>query len=1567
MQDAVKRGVIWAAKKPARVIFPKASHVLHRLDQAASASIKTPPAGASVLTRIFSHAKRGSIRALPPVVLTYLAAHAIDGALKGGVFDTEKYGADIDALSYRRIQKAVANDDLAKVAGEISVGLRGTEIDEDELGKAVAALAPKLYGAAWHALGPAIAAIGTGAAAGAAAHVATGRGGNPYRDEDGRFTSRANAVVGAAGVAALTGALGAFAAVRHHNIGVFNAALERHLDSYSRVRSALLNPDKLGMAYEARSRALAPAALDALHATTLGRLGMLARAIHTGELPAHLEKKLDSDKGLIALKAELQRFGANYPPHYKAKIAEDVSSHLAQYYAGVPGFKVLQGKKWLPVESLGPPMPPSGRGDSRLYTRLVQAFSTMTPEQFEHGAAGLTDAQKDAGRKFLSQRQAWIDGVDEQLADHRAKLADLHDKVGAAAKAIEEAEATAAAATEPEAQTAAAAALKAAKGEHDRLATSHARLAGRAAVISPVTGLKIPPFDPDQAFTDARDELGNKQLAKLGDEFRDLREAELSNIGHRHARLVAAYAHVAPGAMGRDRPDLVREFNRSKKLFEDATGELADAEKTHAEAVKKADGSEEDRLKAVTMAQKKVNEAKKRLADATKNLTGQTRLVRQQVSQALRHYDEKNAQLSDARTAHAGAVETMKRVKQAQKGETIKGLSEVETQALRDGADGHGNALKAAADKLSQARLEQGTARQELAEAVARFESGRRAPGAPRRQPAMLTNRIVRDLQRAGGKTGTAFGKFVGYPTKKHFLDFTKWAATHVKQSSALLGRSVQHSVSGAFEHAVMRGDGDKARIDPWKLAGLTLGPASLAVAADAGRDLYHYGRDKALGTKDVRAKARLTKVKLEQKIDPFTGAGYHALTVAHPERKDERVVLFGEHFRDQHGKTEPIFAGASLSDVREQLARRVQQGGALPGQVGAGTGRIDIGADKFKTPQDKVDIEKAIAELQGNKKLSHLPGGLTFRADEDSSAASQADRFRNMIRARFLTNGAPKGRGYFDALASTVHSHLGRVLTQNQAYQLLTGYKIGGAKVSDQAHQIFTANPDFGSPEKTEVLAALKSEVARALATHEIRDELQRTVLDRAALTVAHAKGLDQDKVSEVLKQIRERPLAGAAPRATGTPEASRPQKIDLSADMSSPSSWHEQTFDRQARELASSLGTKTFGWSSPTHITGLAHGLKAAAILADKMSGAGLTSDQALAHVKQAITKAYGNGDVGQRAMLRDVFEDPERTVHGLAQLLQDEVNKAVGHEMHPGLIQFVDGLREAIDDWNAERDPLAKSLLDELRLPEGGPGGGEWTAGGGDPTGGQGLSGGQVALKEGLEGTAEAAGRKVSGPAAAAKPAQATPWYAPTRLAPELGTYLLGDVAGFAAKEALGPAGKIGSFALDSVAPNLFGNAGGALAATAVRRTVKGAAIGAAGLAGGLAGGAAAGAAVKGGYALAGKRAPIAAAPEETPAEQGGNLVGNIAGGVIGTKLAGGAVGDVAGRAIGTLLGGVDLGPAGAIVGGSLGAWAGGHIAEGAVDLVGAVSRYFGGYDAGASQKALARYTAPAKRAA
>ncbi len=818
--------------------------------------------------------------------------------------------------------------------------------------------------------------------------------------------------------------------------------------------------------------------------------------------------------------------------------------------------------------------------------------------------------------------------------------------------------------------------------------------------------------------------------------------------------------------------------------------------------------------RALATAHREVLEARSRLADATKLKTEADRAVR------------------EARSALKGASE-------GDKAHLEGRLRDAQTKSA------------AAAAEVSRIAGERATARGARSLAAHAYISAIEAPHRSfRLLPPHFRQEIASDLEQAFRRPRGALRDLLRRPAVRNAGAF----GTRAGRSAKRLGADVAHQLFFAK---------DPATGQPQFSAGRALVNAGLIPGAAAGvADMARHAYARWFGNSQHQAKQPRHFVA-ERDVNPVTGAGYIALTLPHPNDRNDRVVLWGERYESGDKPGVRLAAGGRASALRQNF----QQGrwNGVPNDHGEATGQLHSGSahlmDREGTEWKKVGdaIDQKLRHLRGKGALvgaDTSPGGprLLYRKPDEQEGGAEAGQFINYMRRLYVDKEQLDQNGRLHALKG-LFSRQGQILHPDQAYRLLTNTNVDGGRGGYRS-SIFEQNPAFGTSDHDEISAALDGEVNRALALN--LDSGQKANLQRAVRIVAIAKKLPEKTVESLMSRIQ-----GGTPKWDG---AASMKVLDglRQAPPSPPQGWDKDELDNLARgranQLRGSLGIGTTDdWTELVRVLASFAGASHHLSLSDAV-------DVATTAIRnEARAQAEEHGDRGRRILA--------------------DAAKTGSWEIDTGLWDKLDAAAQARKRDARKGAPDAGDLW-KFEPSEKRDGSGEWSS--------------------------SSSGRSDA------------PFWAPHRAVPSVASNL-GMQAGWALAGKYLPSAKGGGATARRAIQALAPAEGKGLRTVALRAAERflppiaaGASVGVRGvglLAGATAGSAflqsAAEAATRFGYRAAGKAAPSFKAPPLSAGEGTAQLAGNLAGGALGAlggAALGGRAGYLAGDALGSWLGGV-----------------------------------------------------------
>lgn len=1437
--------------------------------------------------------------------LSLFTGVGIRNQLKDSIVDPAQIGRTLDDASFRLIQKRAADTPELGLAFRryTEVLAKGGSVSGsiDSLGKWVASgggadaelrkAVPLPWGRAAARVFTGIGAL-TGAAAGGAAAYGVSRatqrtqGAGQFDEEahpratDGKFTSKEGRNRRAAQVGGILGGAAA---------GIAVAAL-------------------LGRR-NARLQTLAVSALQRRGADELANIrsyktGAAKRAIEAG--PARIKDLIENGNGFKAHRELVQRIktmGASDPTVVQTRLQRAYHERLAELLSTNPALQLPLDGGFAPVRDFAAAGYTMPRKLEMQRTATLKALGTMTREEFQTAVSKLQPVDQAEALKVFDDGVAAVKGVPEAMQGHSAAItaaqANMHDlktKEIAALDAKRHAEATLAAApdgTPKEVATVAVAETSKTHAQatldHKKAATATTKLQNNpSGVTDPFTNKNIQP--PTEADIEARLRTLYSDATVKATKVMDAEAAGIMQA--QEARHLKQYDYkMAVQAVRGVRNGAPRAAGQATKALADLYKKTKEARLVLRKAVL-AHAPNEKELADLNLATKRTKATKTtlggRLIDPPARVMSKERL------DDLRAREEK---IRAAHTVSAGKVE----------------------------------AAQTAVSDVNNLRME--------ATSAFRKAMDDAEPKPADYKPGLLSVEARRDLDRVKSGLSRTWKDFVRSPTSKKLKDLTDEARAGLKAGAKRTKDGVKGGAKRAYEDLLTRDDGKGRReLSPAKVVS-AVGLAGSALAA-AENDLTTV-KDRMFGTPEEKATARAksTRTKFEQKIDPISGAGYYALSVANPKKKGERTVVWAERFDSVHGKATPIVGGGPLSELEASMKMRDQQRQAQKFQQPAAQGQ---GALRRMTnlPADKS--EAAIAQVNALRSAGKLmtaptfPGGPSLElASPDHGMPAVNEAAGSVIN--HLGNGfgtarvTPEGDDLHKTL-DALFSIEGRTLSPKQVYRELTGYKDSGEASSRKS--ILTPNTAYAKQgaDDPAILTALAANLTSIGKRPQPLNKQETDHLHRAVAVIAHVKKLSASGVEALHTKIAmmgsrsqtdpagsvppAQPAPAPPPAAEGTsgmarsnPQKPKPASIDLEKPASAGGPAYSVVSGQQrAMKNSMALGEK-LGFDEThqyerlaTTINGLARNLTNSYDLSaheavDVVSKAlhGLMSTPADAESMRLMLTAPG----GARQLLHDRTFLEHLSAHA----------EDAGGTMKKSIL---------LDDL----DQLLKISMGEFvesmhpRAPSGAIDGGEFVAGTHQQSGVGGKVAGEVV---------EAGGKNASvGGAAAVSAGQR--WSHPVRMGNELGSALGYETAFNVASRAL-PAG-IGTF--------------GRLAAETV--------LGMAGGAAGAAGGNAIGQSID--RSQTGKKKAAEYAPPEdvsigqTVAGVGGAMAGGMWG-----NAAGAAAGALAGRAIGGTIGAMG-GPLGAIALGTVAGYAGEKISSG-------IYGYFAGYDAPAVKRAMTRF--------
>ena len=1426
----------------------------------------------------------------------------------------DKIGGGLDAFQYRTVAKAVledaaAHDTLAQMKDILAKGGDAQDLVDGltkNLGTGAKLLSQfrpfnrtqRIAGAA----GAAALGATVGAAVGHIGHRLLASDGNPYHDKKGHFTSKDKAVERghATGTAALLGG---------------TAATLATLVAFRRI-----NSNRLRAAAEAQlartTRALKNLAVDATvsnnDTSPFYRHPVLDEM--NEKRPEFVEKHMADSEAYKDALADLERSKGNSVKDFEGRVKGEIDSYLS-YVLEEEAKAALKDVKGASKEVRKKVLQGIGRYAAKGAAEKAVSGSAAA------AAVALKRIPDEARRKValevLESRDAKIAAVRDILSASERKLSKQREVADAAFLKVSEAEKAAKEAKleldssyerldlaggREEAPKSMVNAHAAAKKKWDALeakAQAARKLAEketslyndiqerRGIVPHPLQpGKFISPASSDDilvARTDLKAEAEKRAHAALNTKIQKKRKDLEDALKLRHARTMAAHAAAAREA------GVLQDLG----VTHWTVGARLVALQRRIETLSKLIGPEGD----LTL---KVHEAKSRAKAAEKSLG-----VGKKDTETDAAFEARKAKAVMDRDAAEFTLQDLEK----RKGIAESELARRETQVLEAAHTYEG-----------------------LMEAHAKL------PKSKGLLSRVISDAQIRDIKRLGSDINGALRDFYNQPWdtegKQTLRRYAESVGDYTRTAFGGAAKAFQDTYRELFMRQVPDADNPGKTI--WlPSAQKIIGMSGLATGVIGALDAYgRWGKDKVLPPDDRKPhelpqELRRSSVVQVQR-DPYTGAGYTALVLPDPDKPGQRLVLWGEKYRDNKSPGTPLVAGGSFGEMQRKFREEQQKnrpgGGDLASLPGA---KVLEGKENSKL---KDELKKAADSVRGDSFPSGEVGVvMRFRRSDDVKNVGAGGKVKGKIEK------ALKDKKTFDALQS-IFSHEGQLLTQNEAFSLLTGYRAdgggaGNAALTDNGHKI----EGFGSKDREEVIAALASYIDGQKERFEQKPYL-RGQAHRIVALIGRVKGLPSKSIEDLHAAVRgDDPVDEPA-------EAPREDRQERSAHPGYSGSYHENVggwsldaLDKHADREANKPGgiSDLMGIDArsrehvPLAIAALAHHVHYAA----QAQGVHLSEYEATQAASDFLHELLGlSSDAAEheKDAARESFHrfDERNLSPEEMSMLTDATQRAIDAK--------TTGERYGKSDTPQR---LRKFDASEVRDPSG-----QWSGGKGTFIG--------HAAGDAIDNVAGGQTRKGDGKG------QGQAWYHPVRMAGDIGSIGLGEAAWQIAQAKLpqiakpiaaAPAETFIGRAIQAISPTKAG------LAYAGKSALRFGGTGLAGVAGGIIGNAALTAGVNEGYKLAGRKAPAYNPMQPKDAGEGLAEAGGQLAGAWGAPIA-----------VGLLTGNPELGLAAKVLAGSAGTYLGGLLARGGYDLARdhVIGKHFQGYPTHTRKKLSRHFVAAAQ---
>jgi hypothetical protein len=1251
------------------------------------------------------------------IALTGLVpAYAIRESVKDTPLDPQRIGAGVDSVSFRTVQKMVMSDEIG-AAQALMLGVLNKGGDIGDLRKAMTPHAYSAVGKLVLSGGAALAGALSGGAIGAGVGHLSGKRGNPYHDEHGKFTSSANshhATWGASIGAILGGAaagLGTYAALRSHNL-------------------------KILPALAAKNKAAFDARLGKINAKASAGSAKRLIGKRDAEIKKAVDAKLAAHPEVVAARQQNAQFDASAPLPYKRRVEDAVNNHIANQAAFQDAFRIKgTDGKWITIGEIKAGTRMAHLRDSTAQSSAKAFVAKATKDEFDEAIKGLTDVQQGTHQQWFNDRASHVADVDTQLLAHHTKIHAADAKV---AQTVADVQKTASEALdakaivdrggEPDVLEAATTAYTAATEAADKAVKAHAaaekaaeKLRSQGPKVTLPSGLgggvipAISAIERQNVLTGIENRVRKSIEGSEGRAYDKKVQAEQARlkgvIAERSNRNLAAMTvlGVKTGAPGSARAAHEAAL-KAHGAYNTIADDLAAAEKAHASA-RQALGDLEAALKKVPTPQQ-ISSAQAALLTAEHDM-GKTRNV---LDHAQAEVDRlaSTALPKKGTPAHAQARQDRARAAGELKAATQQHRAAVRvhagaTRAIDDMT--HQTGLRAsegeirydamhAEAEVTNLKGDLAVARAKRASAMADFEQALTTPPPAsgwKILPDGLMQDLKEDLAHAKASMSETTRAIFDHPTieKLHAFAERQYEAgkAHAMDGVNMLFRTRQSDGSYKWSFG-------KVVVNAPIAAGVA---TSTAIGA---KEFAQYAHAQVFGDEEAKKKAKRPELPfgLDWDVHPITGANYAALTVAHPKDKNERVVLYGErqdHFEDPAKQLVP---GGRLSVIKGafQNGKWANQNQGGDGQ-GGGSGKAHTGGlDNFTDPTQRQKVKDALDKLRASSDVNYrdIPGGRVSYVNDGVDTHGAASIVTEHMRRHFLNQGKGKTDTptYFAGLKA-LFSGPAAALSPSQRYGMLTGKNTSGGGAGFN-HGIFKDATNFTS-DSASVARALNTEIDRAVKLNPSREDAVN--LHRAVWTVQEAKGLSDEQVKPIHDTIAKTygGTASTAQSASGSAVISTTRSTANDLPKARPASWDRDEFDTLAQAAAGQLrraGGLTWAGSEGD----IASVLKMIAVKLHHSHGLdmqeGLTAGAtAIAHrIRQTSSR-----DVGAGIAANETGDDV---------VLMDELDNQA-HKVKAQRVNKLDDLDELLKAFGGGPFDGAK----HPRVPSG-PGGGEFEAGSG-----------------------------------------------------------------------------------------------------------------------------------------------------------------------------------------------------------------------------------------------------------
>ncbi|WP_029313220.1 hypothetical protein [Acidiphilium angustum] len=953
---------------------------------------------------------------------------------------------------------------------------------------------------------------------------------------------------------------------------------------------------------------------------------------------ANIDAATEADTSYKAARDADKLYGASSPFHYKQSIKDALNTHIAGLMAGNPDF-MIPGRNGVMTRIAD--LVPRGARPADMAARIANALDDMTDKQFGQAISKLSEPKQKTALHFWAMRQPAIDKVDKTLAGHEISIKNKAAELDAAnadlklATAGEESavEQMKRAGTDPEreaAKSAHAAAKKTldkAQKTVDKHQESLDKLKNNGAPVRhPVTDAVIPPRTrmEREAGLELEKAKATERATKIvdGKIARTKASAEQRIRAAHDRRLATIMLMSRPGKVWttRQRIRAVAKLRAARSAAVNTSA--AKAAMSDAVALKRVIAPGFQRVSALKarLKSKIGSPAPAEVASKTAPEEAAAPRTADLFRDFVAKHDEAQATLDEVQTHHRTMADARSRIAELSDLREKMTGNPAKRKQIGEEIAAKKAEMSAAQAKLQAAETEHAIKRGAYRDAGRKYRDAVHAASLlPKRRllSGGLATRILGDTKRAGDAAYAPIHRFLVAPTANNFRRASAATPDFVRKNGRKVGDALRSAGREAFMRpVVVDGKVTGHTLDYRKIGG------GVAVAGTVASGAAEYGRYAQSKVKRDKSAKFPRYFKSEMSTHPMDNSGHYGISIPHPDRKDDRLLLWGEYY-GRDGSDRPLRSFSSMNDVRAAVRDQANRNN------GSGQGGNDV---SFLNDQDRKVVATALNSLHQNNGFSTIPADgadVQVRKGSDTGANEAGKTFRRAFLQKYVQGKpAPKGGALYDALGG-LFSKQGRILKAGSISDLLTG-----ALDQDQRFKagLFPKNEDLNSSDKGTAADGLVEQIDEVMKASPPQNDHQRALLKKAAAVIGVAKRLESDSMSGVFDKIN----GGTSSSARQNEEPVF--KGNPGNGAFGDAHWDANEVNVLAEREAGTLG-RAMKWETVEDQEGLANALEQLAREAHKAGGYDVQTSMMLA--RQGILHMAG-GDEANRQIAHEMITE-------------------------------------------------------------------------------------------------------------------------------------------------------------------------------------------------------------------------------------------------------------------------------------------------------------------------------------